>query len=110
LFNGNWANSDNGFLSASFSTADKFEVHIWTSILRSTTQVFRDVSAWYHFVLAVDTTQGTAGDRVKVYLNGLEITSFSTNNAPTQNLLTAVNYNGVHHIGTFAGSNFLTAT
>ena len=37
-----------------------------------TTRVFRDVSAWYHFVIAFDTTQATAADRIKLYINGVE--------------------------------------
>ena len=41
-----------------------------------TTQVFRDTSAWYHFVLAVDTTQSTLGDRMTVYVNGEQITDW----------------------------------
>ena len=40
-----------------------------------TTQLFRDPSAWYHIVVAVDTTQSTASDRVKLYLNGAQITT-----------------------------------
>jgi hypothetical protein len=43
-----------------------------------TNQLFRDVSAWYHVVLAIDTTQGTASNRVKIYVNGTQVTSFST--------------------------------
>ena len=43
-----------------------------------TTQKFRDVSAWYHIVIAVDTTLGTAGDRARIYVNGSEITAFDT--------------------------------
>ena len=43
-----------------------------------TNQVFRDLSAWYHIVLAVDTTQGTETNRVKIYVNGSQVTSFST--------------------------------
>ena len=35
-------------------------------------RVYRDPSAWYHIVLAVDTTQGTAADRVKFYINGVQ--------------------------------------
>ena len=46
-----------------------------------TTQVFRDSNAWYHFVLAVDTTDSTAADRIKVYVNGERITDWVT--APT---------------------------
>ena len=43
-----------------------------------TNQLFRDTSAWYHVVLAIDTTQGTASNRVKIYVNGTQVTSFST--------------------------------
>jgi hypothetical protein len=41
------------------------------STLRATTQVFRDPTAWQHIVLAVDTTDTTAADRVKIYINGV---------------------------------------
>jgi len=49
------------------------------------TAVYRDPSAWYHVVVAVDTTQATAANRVRMYVNGVEITSFSTANYPSQN-------------------------
>jgi hypothetical protein len=48
-----------------------------------TTQVFRDTSAWYHIVILLDTTLTTPSDRVKLYVNGVEITSFSTSINPT---------------------------
>jgi hypothetical protein len=65
----------------------------WATIWRSTTQVFRDPSAWYHIVLTVDTTQATAANRVKLYLNGSEITAFGTSNNPTQNTTVGINNN-----------------
>jgi len=43
-----------------------------------TNRLFRDASAWYHIVIAVDTTQGTASDRVKIYINGVQETSFAS--------------------------------
>ena len=43
-----------------------------------TNRVFRDPSAWYHIVLAIDTTQGTDSNRVKIYVNGVQETSFAT--------------------------------
>jgi len=43
-----------------------------------TNQVFRDVSAWYNIVVAVDTTDATANDRTKLFVNGERITSFGT--------------------------------
>jgi hypothetical protein len=59
--------------------------------LRTTTQVFRDVSAWYHLVVAIDTTQATASNRLKVYINGSEITAFTTSNDFTLNYDTYFN-------------------
>ena len=50
-----------------------------------TDRKFRDYSAWYHIVIAIDTTQGTAANRVKMYVNGVQETSFSTETYPDQN-------------------------
>ncbi len=56
-----------------------------------TSQVFRDPSAWYHLVAAVDTTQATAANRMKLYINGVQVTAFSSATYPTQNYDTFVN-------------------
>jgi Concanavalin A-like lectin/glucanases superfamily len=50
-----------------------------------TNAVYRDPSAWYHIVYAVDTTQSTAANRLILYVNGSQVTSFSTTNYPSQN-------------------------
>ena len=50
-----------------------------------TNRVFRDTSSWYHVVVSVDTTQATSSDRVKMYINGVQETSFSTETYPSQN-------------------------
>ena len=50
----------------------------------ATTQLFRDPSAWWHICMAVDTSQATDTNRVKLYVNGTQITSFSTTTYPTQ--------------------------
>jgi hypothetical protein len=62
------------------------------------TQVFRDPSAWYHFVVALDTTQATAANRVKVYVNGNQITAFGTATYCAQNTLGLVNSTNAHTI------------
>ena len=59
-----------------------------------TNRVFRDPSAWYHFVIAVDTTQAVSTERVQIYVNGLRETSFSTENYPNQNQDTDWNNSG----------------
>ena len=63
-----------------------------TSMQLITTRVFRDVSSWYHFVIAVDTTQGTASNRVKLYINGVQETNFSTATYPSQNDIHFINH------------------
>ena len=45
---------------------------------------YRDPSAWTHFVVAFDTTQSTSSDRVKIYVNGTQVTSLATSNYPSQ--------------------------
>jgi hypothetical protein len=65
-----------------------------------TTQVFRDVGAWYHIVIAIDSTQATAANRVKMYVNGSQITAFGTANYPTQNsVLMAFKNSNANSIG-----------
>jgi hypothetical protein len=69
-----------------------------------TSQVFRDTSAWYHIVLAVDTTQSTATDRFKLYVNGELVTSYYNRNNPTQNFDTSNNYQSsgyVNNVGAY---------
>ena len=66
---------------------------------RITNRKFRDFSAWYHFVVALDTTQATASDRVKIYVNGVQETSFSTSTDPSQNFQFQFNNNVVQSIG-----------
>ena len=56
-----------------------------------TTMLFRDPAAWYHAVLAVDTTQSLASERIKIYINGVRQTSFSTSTAATLNADTLYN-------------------
>jgi len=52
----------------------------------TTNRVFRDPSAWMNIVLSIDTTQGTEANRVKIYVNGTQETSFATSTYPTENL------------------------
>ena len=64
----------------------------------TTTQVFRDPGAWYHIVTMVDTTQAVAANRAKVYVNGTQVTAFSTEDYPDQNDDTAFNAAAAHSI------------
>ena len=65
-----------------------------TSTTVQTNRKFRDVNGWYHWVIAWDTTQATASDRVKIYVNGVQETSFGTSNYPGQNNTMEFNVSG----------------
>ena len=65
----------------------------------NSTALFRDMSAWYHFVIGVDTTQGTASNRVKVYINGVQITAWDTETYPSENYdFTGINSTEAHNV------------
>ena len=63
-----------------------------------TTQVFRDPSAWYHIVVAVDTTIASpSSDRVKMYVNGVRVTEFDSTSYPAQNRAGNLNHSVNNH-------------
>ena len=66
-----------------------------------TTAVYRDPSAWYHVVFSYDDTQATASNRLKLYVNGQQITSFATASYPSLNFSDYINSNNVHNIARF---------
>jgi hypothetical protein len=63
-----------------------------------TSAVYRDPSAWYHLVVAVDTTQATAANRIKMYVNGVQVTAFGTATYQNQNTNTLVGTTSYAHI------------
>ena len=65
-----------------------------------TNRLFRDTNAWYHLVVAIDTTQATASDRTKFYINGVQETSLAQSDYPSQNL--------AHPLLIASGSNYHT--
>jgi hypothetical protein len=69
-----------------------------------TNRLFRDTSAWYHILAVWDTSNATAGDRMKLYVNGVEETSFLTDTNPALNLSSHINNNVAHYLGTDSGS------
>ena len=91
--------SNTNYIGMLFAGGFQLVVGGWTSNFLATTQFFRDTSAWYHIVLRVDTTQGTADDRMRLYINGEQVTSFATRNNPGQNDDTGLNAT----VGTFIG-------
>ena len=79
-----WFDTDDElFVKENTSNSTNFELR--------TNRVFRDPSAWYHICVAYDTTDGTAGDRVRIYVNGTEETSFANETQPDQDFQTKFN-------------------
>jgi hypothetical protein len=70
-----------------------------------TSAVFRDPSAWYHIVVAVDTTQATAANRIKIYVNGV-LQAIGTANYPALNANTQFNDTVIHRVGGYSGAFF----
>ena len=62
------------------------------------TMVFRDFSAWYHLVVAYDTTESTASNRVKIYVNGVQVTTFDAATYPGLNTETYINATNLHYL------------
>jgi len=95
-------NAGNGVCSLGITGGVNFQVWqylagaVWNIV---TTQVFRDYSAWYHILIAVDTTQATSSNRVKMYVNGVQVTAFGTASYPSQNYDTGINSTDAHNIG-----------
>ena len=72
-----------------------------------TTRLFKDQGAWYHIVIAYDTTQSTPADRIKLYVNGVQETSFSTETYCAEDFDTQMNTTVELRLGREgAGSNY----
>jgi len=86
-------NDDNGYGQIRFQADDTLQYTAWSADWFTTNRKFRDPNAWYHIVVRVDTTQGNVTDRIRLYINGVEETSFSASANPSsgQNLSLNVN-------------------
>ena len=97
-----------------FDSSDRIEITGGTSgvgqdLNLTTTQVFRDPSSWYHLIVAIDTTQATSSNRMKFYVNGVQVTTFTTAIYPAQNHNTSVNLTGFSHRIGGSGGSYLDA-
>jgi len=69
-----------------------------------TTRVFRDSSAWYHIVVAFDTTQSTSTDRIKFYINGVQETAFANTSYPSSGQNIRINESSITQLIGYAGT------
>jgi len=104
-------NGSNQFSSIFFNPADQLNYYDYTTGYSSqiiTNRLFRDTSAWYHIVVAYDSAQSTSSDRIKLYVNGVQETSFGTSTYPSQNYDSFMNLSSVpNYIGRETGTSNL---
>ena len=90
--------SANNGLEIFFRNTDTLEIKVkFNGATRAdlqTNRLFRDVNAWYHILVSIDSTSGTADDRVRLYINGVKETSFGTRINPDQNANMKINASG----------------
>ena len=77
--------------------------------LLQTTRLFRDPGAWYHLVFVWDSANASAGDRMKIYVNGVEETEFNSDTNPALNLDSFINSTSyLHEIGGIDSSEYFS--
>ena len=111
---GSYINTTNYFLiyfdSTNHSTDNTFRVYEYNgNVLKFWvygTQKFRDPSAWYHFVVSVDTTNAVSNERIRLYVNGSRITDLTQNQQPSLNYETYINSTNLQTIGEFYGNYY----
>ena len=92
------ASNDNQNFEFRFNASDQLQITLWSGST-TTTSVYRDVSAWYHIVLTIDTT--SASNKCRLWVNGVEVTAFATDYVETISLNAdlAINTTAAHYIG-----------
>ena len=83
-----------------FNSDDTFGYRANSSYEVKSTAVYRDPSAWYHTMMVVDTNESVAADRVKLYINGDQITDLATTDYPAEDFEGSINNTVIHYIGT----------
>ena len=99
-----WSTAANGYLTIQASGVIKWQ-QTYSGVQKTlnTNRVFRDTSAWYNIIIAVDSTQSTEANRSRLYVNGVEETSFSSATYPSQNAEAQNVYEQHHYVGEWGG-------
>lgn len=106
IFSGSGVTAFGFFNPTSNGAADNFGAYMSTGEddRFMTNRIFRDTSSWYHLVVVWDSTNGTAGDRFRLYVNGVRETSWSRFDTVTQNRTAGINAAVGHGIGVQANA------
>ena len=87
------------FIQSQYQNIQLYSYNSTYDLRKITNRTFEDTSKWYNLVLAIDTTLSTADDRVKLYIDGDRITSFSTSVNPSQNYDLSVGAAEPYYVG-----------
>ena len=105
-----WATSANGYLLLQADGQLKWQ-QSYGGVVKTlnTNRLFRDTSAWYNIIIAVDSTQSTEANRVRLYVNGVEETSLTSTTYPSQNAEAENVYADHHYLGAYTGNQIYWA-
>jgi len=105
-----WATSANGYLLLQADGQLKWQ-QSYGGVIKTlnTNRLFRDTSAWYNVIIAVDSTQSTEANRVRLYVNGVEETSLTSTTYPSQNAEAENVYADHHYLGAYTGNQIYWA-
>ena len=101
-----WATAANGYLLLQADGQLKWQ-QSYGGVVKTlnTNRLFRDTSAWYNVIIAVDTTQSTEANRTRLYVNGVEETSLTSTTYPSQNAEAENVYENHHSLGAYNSSS-----
>jgi hypothetical protein len=76
----------------------------------ATNALYRDVNGWYHLVIAFDSTENSAGDRLKLWINGEQVTSWSTQVNPALDMTPTMNTAIRHDVANNRDGNYFNGS
>ena len=102
FFSAGTTSSDTGFSEIAIGTQKRLRFSGWNTNWKTGSERLRDYNNFYHFVIAVDYTNSTASNKVRLYKNGVEVTDLNINNTPSD-ADRAINDTVIHYIGGIDG-------
>jgi len=106
IFGGGTSGTNNCLIR--FNSDNTLRFHNYASSFQwnlTTTAVYRDTSSWYNIIAVADTSNGTSGNRVRLYVNGQRITAFGTETYPSQNYDGLINSSIEHTLAKYPSAS-----
>jgi hypothetical protein len=104
MFFNDTGGNDNTYGGIFFHTDGSFGFNGYSTQFRRTAALYRDLSAWMHCVVVCNSISSTAQHRMRIYVNGAEITDWTANSTISQNYEFSINIANEHRIGRVTGA------